>query len=611
MAAVAPTHEERSQLRRVSADLPPTPPDSDHSDSEKPDVNDHNVSVARSTSQFPLPPPTKEPTDVLEIDKKTPDGWLPRDPKLIRLTGVHPFNSEAPLSDLYNEGFLTSPELFYVRNHGHVPQVKDEDIPDWEFTVEGMVENPLTLTLRDLMEQYNNVTYPVTLVCAGNRRKEQNVVRKTKGFSWGAAGVSTALFTGVVLGEVLKRAKPKRGARYVCMEGADKLPNGFYGTSVKLNWAMDPNKGMMLAHGMNGEMLRPDHGKPLRVVIPGQIGGRSVKWLKKLIITAEPSDNWYHIYDNRVLPTMVSPEESASNENWWKDERYAIYDLSTNSAIAYPAHDEQLSIAAADPSYRVKGYAYGGGGRRVTRVEISTDKGKTWRLANIDYAEDRYREAGPQQLFNGALDMEWRESSFCWCFWNLDIAVSELAESQDILVRAMDESMNLQPRDMYWSVLGMMNNPWYRIAITKANDTLHFEHPTQPALMPGGWMERVKKAGGNLSNGYWGERFGDEPEEPVVEDVKEIKMTKDGLKKLITIDELRQHDKEDSPWFVVNGEVYDGTAFLEGHPGGAQSIISAAALDSSDEFMAIRKLDQRCGCNQPLTSKQIARLQKP
>jgi nitrate reductase (NAD(P)H) len=317
-----------------------------------------------------------------------------------------------------------------------------------------------------------------------------------------------------------------------------------------------------------------------------------VKWLKKLIITAEPSDNWYHIYDNRVLPTMVSPEESASNPKWWMDERYAIYDLSTNSAIAYPAHDEKLSIAAAQPKYPVRGYAYGGGGRRVTRVEISIDKGKTWRLAKIDYAEDRYREAGPQQLFNGALDMEWREHSFCWCFWNLDMAVSELAESQDILVRAMDDSMNLQPRDMYWSVLGMMNNPWYRIAITKTDDTLHFEHPTQPALMPGGWMERVKKAGGNLSNGYWGERFGDEPAEAVEEEAKEIIMTKEGLKKTITIDELRQHDKEDNPWFVVNGEVYDGTAFLPGHPGGAQSIISAAALDSSDEFMAIRKSNQ-------------------
>jgi nitrate reductase (NAD(P)H) len=584
------THEEISLVRSNSGDLPPTPPDSDLSDNEKQLKEEHSVNAALAVPEFPLPPPSKEPTEVIEIDKKTPDKWLPRDPRLIRLTGVHPFNVEPPLSDLYNEGFLTSPELFYVRNHGHVPQVKEEEIPDWEFTIEGMVENPITLTLRDLMEQYNNVTYPVTLVCAGNRRKEQNVVRKSKGFSWGAAGVSTALFTGVVLHEVLKKAKPMRGARYVCMEGADKLPNGHYGTSVKLNWAMDPNKGMMLAHGMNGEMLRPDHGKPLRVVIPGQIGGRSVKWLKKLIITAEPSDNWYHIYDNRVLPTMVSPEESASNENWWKDERYAIYDLSTNSAIAYPAHDEKLSIASAPPDYNVKGYAYGGGGRRVTRVEVSINKGKSWRLANIDYAEDRYREAGPQQIYNSTLDMEWRESSFCWCFWNVDIAVTELAESQDILVRAMDESMNLQPRDMYWSVLGMMNNPWFRIAITNDHGNLTFEHPTQPALQPGGWMEKVKKAGGNLTNGYWGERWGDEEvTEAVEEEAPAIKMTKDGLEKVITLAELREHDKEDSPWFVVNGEVYDGTAFLEGHPGGASSITSAAALDSSDEFMAIRK----------------------
>jgi nitrate reductase (NAD(P)H) len=584
------THEEISLVRSNSGDLPPTPPDSDLSDNEKQLKEEHSVNAALAVPEFPLPPPSKEPTEVIEIDKKTPDKWLPRDPRLIRLTGVHPFNVEPPLSDLYNEGFLTSPELFYVRNHGHVPQVKEEEIPDWEFTIEGMVENPITLTLRDLMEQYNNVTYPVTLVCAGNRRKEQNVVRKSKGFSWGAAGVSTALFTGVVLHEVLKKAKPMRGARYVCMEGADKLPNGHYGTSVKLNWAMDPNKGMMLAHGMNGEMLRPDHGKPLRVVIPGQIGGRSVKWLKKLIITAEPSDNWYHIYDNRVLPTMVSPEESVSNENWWKDERYAIYDLSTNSAIAYPAHDEKLSIASAPPDYNVKGYAYGGGGRRVTRVEVSINKGKSWRLANIDYAEDRYREAGPQQIYNSTLDMEWRESSFCWCFWDVDIAVTELAESQDILVRAMDESMNLQPRDMYWSVLGMMNNPWFRIAITNDHGNLTFEHPTQPALQPGGWMEKVKKAGGNLTNGYWGERWGDEEvTEAVEEEAPAIKMTKDGLEKVITLAELREHDKEDSPWFVVNGEVYDGTAFLEGHPGGASSITSAAALDSSDEFMAIRK----------------------
>lgn len=574
----------RNDVPPKSTQLPPTPPDTDV-------ATEDSLSVSSSNGgdiSIPLPPPSKAPAQVLDVDKNTPDAHVPRDPRLIRLTGVHPFNVEAPLTDLYNEGFLTSPELFYVRNHGHVPQVRDEEIPDWEFSIEGLVEKPFTLKLSELMQDYEQVTYPVTLVCAGNRRKEQNQVRKSKGFSWGAAGVSTAIFTGVVMWEVIKRARPKRKARYVCMEGADKLPNGYYGTCAKLNWVMDPNKGVMLAYKMNGEMLRPDHGKPLRAVIPGQIGGRSVKWLKKLIITEGPSDNWYHIYDNRVLPTMISPEESANNKRWWTDERYAIYDLSTNSATAYPAHEEQLCLVDGPETYRVRGYAYGGGGRRVTRVEISLDKGQSWLLAEIEYLEDRYRDY-EKDLFGGRVDMSWREACFCWCFWSLAIPVSELAAAKDILVRAMDESMNIQPRDMYWSVLGMMNNPWFRVTISKEGDYLRFEHPTQPALIPGGWMEKVKKAGGDLSNGYWGERIdGAEAVAPTKKVVKEVPMTKQGLKNPLTIDELRKHDKAESPWFVVNGEVYDGTKFLEAHPGGAQSIISAAGLDATDEFMAIR-----------------------
>ena len=347
----------------------------------------------------------------------------------------------------------------------------------------------------------------------------------------------------------------------------------------------------MLAYKMNGEMLRPDHGKPLRAVIPGQIGGRSVKWLKKLIVTDAPSENWYHIYDNRVLPTMVNPEESANNPKWWTDERYAIYDLSPNSVMAYPAHEEQIRLLDGHKKYKAKGYAYSGGGRRITRVEISIDKGRSWRLAYIDYPEDRFREVGPE-MYGGRLNISWRESCFCWCFWSLDIPVSELTDAKDILVRAMDESMNVQPRDMYWSVLGMMNNSWYRVTINKEGDFLRFEHPTQPALMPGGWMERVKKVGGDLANGYWGEKIGGEREEQAFkETVKEVPMTKPGITKVITIDELRKHDDEREPWFVVNGEVYDGTSFMKEHPGGAQSILSAAGLDSSDEFMAIRKQD--------------------
>lgn len=107
-------------------ELPPSPPQTEANDSE-----------SSEEVEIPLPPPTNPPTQVLDIDKKTPDAHVPRDPRLIRLTGIHPFNVEAPLSALFNEGFLTSPELFYVRNHGPVPEVKDQDIPDWEFSVEG------------------------------------------------------------------------------------------------------------------------------------------------------------------------------------------------------------------------------------------------------------------------------------------------------------------------------------------------------------------------------------------------------------------------------------------------------------------------------------------
>lgn len=485
---------------------------------------------------------------------------------------------------------------------------------DWEFSVEGMVEKPIKMSLSELLRGYEQVTYPVTLVCAGNRRKEQNVMRKTKGFSWGAAGVSTALWTGVVIGDVLKRAAPIRGARYVCFEGADKLPNGYYGTSVKLNWAMDPNRGIMLAHKMNGKNLHPDHGKPLRVIIPGQIGGRSVKWLKRIILTATPSDSWYHIHDNRVLPTMIDPEMSANLPDVWRDERYAIYDLNTNSATCFPAHDEQIPLPYPQGSYNVRGYAYAGGGKRVTRVEITLDKGKTWLLANISYPEDEYRQAPDgEELYGGRLDVSWRESCFCWCFWSLEIPVSTLQEADDIMVRAMDDSMMIQPKDMYWSVLGMMNNPWFRVVIHKEPHGLRFEHPTLPALKPGGWMERVKKAGGNLANGNWGERLSGEVETEVSQEepAKEICMTNKNVNRKITIEELREHDGEVEPWFVVNGEVYDGTNYLEGHPGGAASIFGAAGQDASEEFLAIRKFRPSQHILLPLTPVKTAKMPKP
>ena len=112
---------------------PPTPPASDDNTSTK---STPSVADLYQSQSLPQAPPRPK-VDVLDIDKNTPDGHVPRDDRLIRLTGVHPFNVEAPLSDLFNEGFLTSPELFYVRNHGAVPKVHDKDVLDWQFSVEG------------------------------------------------------------------------------------------------------------------------------------------------------------------------------------------------------------------------------------------------------------------------------------------------------------------------------------------------------------------------------------------------------------------------------------------------------------------------------------------
>lgn len=217
-----------------------------------------------------------------------------------------------------------------------------------------------------------------------------------------------------------------------------------------------------------------------------------------------------------------------------------------------------------------------------------------WILAQVSCPEDLYRNVPEDSmLFGGRVDMTYRDSCLCWIFWSLDVQVSSLLNAEDIVVRAMDDSLNTQSRDPYWSVLGMMHNSWFRIAIRKeeGGQILRFEHPTQPALQKGGWMERVNNEGGDLLDSNWGERTDkSESTGPAVKQRKKdiVVLKNDSVTRIIDIDELRKHDKSDEPWFVVDGEVYDGTGFLKEHPGGVTSITAAAGLDATDEFMGIR-----------------------
>jgi nitrate reductase (NAD(P)H) len=533
-------------------------------------------------------------TTVLEIDAKTKDAHVARDGRLLRLTGSHPFNCESPLTLLYKQGFITPANLHYVRNHGAVPVIHEDEILNWTISIEGMVEKPYTITIREMIEEFQQYTYPVTLCCAGNRRKEQNLVQKGKGFNWGPAGVSTSLWTGTYIWDVISKAKPSRKARHVWMEGADDPAKGPYGTSLPLHMIKDMERGCLLAYKQNGEYLIPDHGKPLRCILPGIVGGRMVKWLKKLVISDTPSTNWYHYYDNKVLPTQVTNKMAAEEDHWWKDERYTLYDLNVQSITVYPENEERMIINETTESelYEVKGFAYNGGGKMLGRVEVSLDRGKTWNLCDVEYPEDRYRDAGYAELFGGLVNVCDRMSYLCWCFWSIKLEKKLFKCSKEVLVRAMDATMTIQPRNMYWNVTSMYNNWWYRVAIQPGDtpEEIKFEHPCV-ANTSGGWMERVKSKGGNLLDNTWGENDEDESGPKQLKEIidEDLEMMVNPEKKniIITKEELAKHENTEDPWFVVKGHVFTGTPFLGEHPGGVQAITNVAGEDATDDFIAI------------------------
>lgn len=300
-----PNHRSDSPVRTHNSFVPKKQVFIEEDDSsEDENENDFKELIHKGNSEL-------EPSIFDARDQGTADNWIERNPSMVRLTGKHPFNSEAPLTRLMHHGFITPVPLHYVRNHGAVPKATWED---WTVEVTGLVKRPTLFTMDQLVNEFRSREFPVTLVCAGNRRKEQNMVKQTIGFNWGAAGISTTVWRGVPLRDVLKRCgilSRKKRALNVCFEGAEDLPGGGgskYGTSIKIELAMDPSRDIILGYMQNGERLTPDHGFPVRMVIPGFIGGRMVKWLKRIIVTPQESGNYYHYKDNRVLPSHVDAE---------------------------------------------------------------------------------------------------------------------------------------------------------------------------------------------------------------------------------------------------------------------------------------------------------------
>lgn len=507
-----------------------------------------------------------EPSITDPRDDGTSDSWINRNPSMVRLTGKHPFNSEPPLTRLMHYGFITPVPLHYVRNHGTVPKA---NWADWSVEVTGLVKRPTRFTMDQLVNEFPCREFAASLVCAGNRRKEQNLVKQTIGFNWGAAGISTSVWRGVPLRALLKRCgimTRKNGALNVCFEGAEDLPGGGgskYGTSIKKEMAMDPSRDIILAYMQNGDLLAPDHGFPVRMIIPGFIGGRMVKWLKRIIVTTPESDNHYHFKDNRVLPSHVDAE-LANAESWWYKPEHIINELNINSVITTPCHEEILPINSwsTQRPYTLKGYSYSGGGKKVTRVEVTMDGGETWHVCTLDHPEKPNKYG----------------KYWCWCFWFLEVEVLNLLVAKEIAVRAWDESHNTQPEKLIWNVMGMMNNCWFRVKTSvckphKGEIGIVFEHPTQPGNQSGGWMAKERHLESTETNAT------------LKKSVSSPFMNT--ASKTYSLSEVKKHNSAQSCWIIVHGHIYDCTRFVKDHPGGADSILINAGTDCTEEFEAI------------------------
>jgi nitrate reductase (NAD(P)H) len=231
-------------------------------------------------------------TSIDGADAQTPDNWISRSPHLIRRTGQHPLNAEAELSTLFDAGLITPNDLHYVRNHGSVPRLY------WEEHVLDVCNGALKIEMDDLRsERWESINIPVALACDGNRRGELNLVRKSKGFDWGPGAAGCAYWRGVRVCDVLRSiGVTVEGRKWVNFEGADDPSEGKYATCFPLEFIMDPCNDVLLAYEMNDQPLPPDHGFPVRLVVPGYVGGRSVKWLARIWISDQENDSYYHIW---------------------------------------------------------------------------------------------------------------------------------------------------------------------------------------------------------------------------------------------------------------------------------------------------------------------------
>jgi sulfite oxidase len=198
---------------------------------------------------------------------------------------------------------------------------------------------------------------------------------------------------------------------------------------------------VLLAYEMNGKSLPIDHGFPVRVVVPGVTGARSVKWLSRIIASKEESHSHWQQADYKSF----SPSVDWDSVDW--SSAPAIQETPVTSAICEPRDGQAIDVVDELP---VKGYAFSGGGHDIIRVEVTTDGGKSWHVANMHKDEQK------------------PDRAWSWTLWEVDLPVPDgYTGDLEIACRAVDAAYNTQPEDPahVWNLRGVVNNAWHKVDV--------------------------------------------------------------------------------------------------------------------------------------------------
>lgn len=335
---------------------------------------------------------------------------------------VDPLNCETSIPALIGGVVIPNPR-FYVRNHFQVPKL---DSSSWRLNVAGLVERPLSLSLRDLMKMPSQTQF-VTLECAGNGRSLLSP--RVNGEQWNLGAVSTAEWSGVPLVEVLERAGVKAGARAIVFRGADsgKVDASSEPIRFERSLSLDDARGSeaLLAYAMNGEALPIQHGYPMRLIVPGWYAVASVKWLTEIEVIGDDFTGHY--------------QTETYFFEWRRDGqvvREPVSLLRVRSLIAEPEPDSEVERGELP----IRGVAWSGAAP-IARVEVRIGD-SPWQNARL--VGERKRHS--------------------WQAWEL-IACVEESGPIVISARATDMASRTQPDSPEWNRLGYGNNVIQRVRV--------------------------------------------------------------------------------------------------------------------------------------------------